>query len=223
MSIRVPQKKDAQEMARILYEGLRTGLQYFSVVWPGAQEDNWISVQADYCTQHLEEPHSVAFVTTDKQGNMSGMAYGRFLDLNTVPSSSTVTMIGCDTDELDKMENRTFQKVLIEKHGGVLWIGMMSVLPEYQGEGLGRKLVEALTEEARNRHMNIALAGAPSEIMLYRKNRKFLSQTDCYDLILAHGLRHADAVGFYKKLGFRRGQPSRDARCWQSRRSEDEI
>lgn len=175
-------------MARILYESLRTGLQYFSVVWPGAQEDDWISVQADYCIQHLEEPHSVAFVITDERGDVSGMAYGRFLDLNTGMFSSAVTMIGCDIHELDKMENRTFHKALIERYGGVLcehlakdWmrdlalthaqgICMMSVLPEYQGQGLGRQLVDALTEAARNRHMNIALAGAPSKIMLYRKN-----------------------------------------------------
>lgn len=119
MSIRLPQKKDVPEMARILYEGLRH-LPYFSVLWPSAQEENWIDVQADYCIQHLEEPHSVAFVTVDEQGILSGMAYARFLDPNTVPASSTLTIVGCDTGELGRLENGTLQKVLIDKYGGVL-------------------------------------------------------------------------------------------------------
>lgn len=117
--MRVPVKKDATEMAQVLYRGLQP-LRHFSIVWPNARQDNWTEVQADYCKQHLEEPHSVAFVTTDSKGAMTGMAYGRFLDADTVPASSRLTLIGCDTEELGKLENQTMQKALIRKYGGVL-------------------------------------------------------------------------------------------------------
>lgn len=119
MSVRLARKNDAPEMARVMYEGLRH-LQYFSVLWPGAQKINWINVQTDYCVQHAEEPDSVAFVTADQAGTMSGMAYGRFLGLNTVPVSSAITMIGCDIHELRKLGSGTLQKALTEKYGDVL-------------------------------------------------------------------------------------------------------
>lgn len=41
-----------------------------------------------------------------------------------------------------------------------LVINMMAVLPEHQGEGLGRKLIEALLGEAQGRNMNVAVASA---------------------------------------------------------------
>lgn len=78
MSIREPLKKDAMEMAQVLYAGLRP-LRMFPVLWPGAQRDNWIEVQADYCVQHLEENHSVAFVTVNEKATTTGIAYARFL------------------------------------------------------------------------------------------------------------------------------------------------
>lgn len=106
-------------MAKVLYEGLRT-LPTFSICWPDAQRDNWLDFQADYCAQHVGEPHSVAFVTTDEDGAMTGMAYGRFLDGNTAPAWSGLTVTGCNVDELDKMDDSKFQKTLIEKYGGVL-------------------------------------------------------------------------------------------------------
>lgn len=119
MSIREPLKKDAMEMAQVLYAGLRP-LRMFPVLWPGAQRDNWIEVQADYCVQHLEENHSVAFVTVDEKATTTGIAYARFLDATTVPASSAVTFVGGDDKELDKLDNGPLQKTLIGKYGGIL-------------------------------------------------------------------------------------------------------
>jgi hypothetical protein len=119
MSLRVPRKEDAREMAHVLYEGLHP-LRYFSILWPGAQRDNWIEVQTDYCIQHLEERHSVPFVTVDDKGTMTGMAYGRFLDWETPAASTELSLIGGDTEELGKLENQTLHKALVEKYGRVL-------------------------------------------------------------------------------------------------------
>jgi hypothetical protein len=127
MSIRVPRKEDATEMAHVLYEGLRP-LRHFSILWPRAQRDNWIEVQADYCIQHLEERHSVAFITVDDEGTMTGMVYGRFLDAETLPASTGLKLIGCDNVELGKLENQTIHKALIEKYGGVLCKRLWTIL-----------------------------------------------------------------------------------------------
>jgi hypothetical protein len=165
MSIRVPRKNDAMTMADVLYKGLqplRLGvrlLQMISVVL-GLNVDPDIPVHTgpedgEYYRDHLEEPHSVAFVTTDDRGTMSGMAFARFLNADTVPYPSRVTLPGCDEEELAKVGNRNFQRALIAKYGGILcewrWnltnrhrtdtgagIGQMSVPPGFQGRGLGR-------------------------------------------------------------------------------------
>lgn len=47
----------------------------------------------------------------------------------------------------------------------VAGIGMMSIVPEYQGQGLGSMLMEALIGKARSRRVNIALAGAQGKFI----------------------------------------------------------
>lgn len=45
-------------------------------------------------------------------------------------------------------------------------ISQLSILPDHQGKGLGRKLMAALIGAARCREMNIALAGAQGKFAL---------------------------------------------------------
>lgn len=80
---------------------------------------------------------------------------------------------------------------------------MMAILPECQGKGLGRKLVDALIGEARDRRVNVALAGAPGtpcSIARMRSGPIELTVTTVYS---------SGAVGFYKKLGFQEVTPPR--------------
>ena len=79
----------------------------------------------------------------------------------------------------------------------------MAILPECQGKGLGRKLVDALIGGARDRRVNVALAGAPGtpcSIARMRNGSVGLTVTTAYS---------SGAVGFYKKLGFQEVTPPR--------------
>jgi GNAT superfamily N-acetyltransferase len=42
----------------------------------------------------------------------------------------------------------------------LLGIAKLGFPPQYQGKGLGKKLLEAFVEEARRRHLNIGVASA---------------------------------------------------------------
>lgn len=57
-------------MARILYEALRTA-PFLGVLWPTCGEDHWRNVQTDYCQQYIQEPDSIALVSSDEEGALS--------------------------------------------------------------------------------------------------------------------------------------------------------
>ncbi|KAJ9110333.1 hypothetical protein QFC20_002928 [Naganishia adeliensis] len=111
MSVRPAQKNDAPEMARILYEAMRT-TRSFGAVWPAVYKDNWLDVQADYCQQHINEPHSVALVSTDEKRALSGMLYGRFVTEEIASAETTLVDYGIDTGVLGRLDDEPFQSLL---------------------------------------------------------------------------------------------------------------
>lgn len=119
MSVRPAQHNDAPEMARVLLEGLRNSL-FFSVLWPTVNKSNWLQVQADYCQQHIEEPNSVALVSTNEIGALTGMIYGRILTEKLTSAETALVDIGIDTGVLEELDDEPFQKSLIERYGGIL-------------------------------------------------------------------------------------------------------
>lgn len=114
--VRTAQHQDTPQMAEFLYDGISL-TKFFPVLYPATEKENWLDVQADYCAQHIGKPNSVAVVTQNEEGTVTGMAYGRF-----IPEAAVLTdkeIFGRDDNEIDKLENGTIQEMLTEKYGGV--------------------------------------------------------------------------------------------------------
>jgi hypothetical protein len=114
--VQVAAKEDAKQMAEVLYEGLYTA-KYWKTIYPSVKRDDWIDAQADYCLQHIDEPGSVACVVKDGTGNVSGMAYGRIINVDRQPKCRPI--IGRDDSEYQKIDNAAFHSSLVEKYRGV--------------------------------------------------------------------------------------------------------
>lgn len=76
-------------------------------------------------------------------------------------------------------------------------IAKLGFPPQYQGKGLGKKLLGALVEEARRRQLNIGVASAEGPLF---STGKRLGQLTNFPLTRLSG--RAEAVGFYEKFGF---------------------
>lgn len=194
MSVQNAVKEDAWQMAEILYEGLRIA-KYWPTVYPAIQRENFIDAQANYCLHHTDEPNSTACVTKDDEGNVTGMAYGRFLTKNVTQAKCKV-IVGRDDAEFQKMDNGPFRESLIDKYGGIFCkrrilfpvftqgnyimkrkanplfntgVEMFAVSRQHQGKGLGKALLEALVTGAKRRRVNIALSGVEGNASPVRK------------------------------------------------------
>jgi hypothetical protein len=117
-SVRVAQPQDVRQMTEILFDGL-VSTKYFEVVYPDIDREHWIDVLADYCSQHVDDPNSVALVTEDQDGSVTGMVYGRFLARDVKPAKRK-PLRGIVQAEHNKMDNGAFKERLIAKYGSFL-------------------------------------------------------------------------------------------------------
>jgi hypothetical protein len=115
-SLCIATKEDVKQMAEVLYEGLRSA-KYWTVIYPSVKPVDWIEAQADFCLQHVDQPDSVAYVTKDCKGQITGMAYGRLINDNGQPKCRAIP--GRDDEEYRKIDNASFHEKLVEKYGGV--------------------------------------------------------------------------------------------------------
>lgn len=86
----------------------------------------------------------------------------------------------------------------------VLGIAKLGFPPHYQGKGLGKRLLEALVDEARRRHLNIGVASAEGPSFSTGKRLGRLT-----DFPLTRSSGRLEAVGFYNKFGFVEVTPPR--------------
>lgn len=117
-SVRVAKHQDVRQMTKILFDGLKA-TNYFHIVYPNVDEEHWIDVLADYCSQHVEDPNSVALVTDDQEGKITGMVYGRFLSRDVI-GASRKALVGIEEAEHKKMDNGAFKESLISQYGRIL-------------------------------------------------------------------------------------------------------
>lgn len=186
MSVQIAAKEDALQMAEVLYKGLRSA-RYWAAIYPEVKRDDWIEAQADFCLQHIGQPNSVAYVAKDSNGKVTGVAYGRMILYGAGPKCKSI--LGRNDVEYQKIDNTTFHKSLIGKYGDVFCertalsrhpcegagfteplsstgIEMFAVYPEHQGKGLGKKLLEAVLLECKQRRLNVALQGVEGKVAL---------------------------------------------------------
>lgn len=116
MAVHIARKEDARQMAGVLYEGLRAA-KYWSAIYSSVEREDWIEVQADFCLQHVNQSDSIAYVIKEREGKVTGMAYGRLITNEGGPKCKSIT--GRDDAEYRKMDNAAFHKSLIEKYGRV--------------------------------------------------------------------------------------------------------
>lgn len=103
-------------MAKVMFDNLSQE-ELFRVLYPGFEKENWLSAHAKYCAQHIGPPHSVAFVTQNDEGVITGMAYGRFRPEAAPVSVQTIN--GRNDEEMDKLVSDSTNEMLIDRYGGV--------------------------------------------------------------------------------------------------------
>ena len=116
--VRVAKHQDIRRMTEILFDGLR-GTKFFHIIYPDVDREHWIDVLADYCAQHVGDPHSIALVSEDTIGTITGMVYGRIFS-DDVPGAKRRPLDGINQAEQNKMGNSTFKNKLITKYGSIL-------------------------------------------------------------------------------------------------------
>ncbi|KAJ9097727.1 hypothetical protein QFC21_004765 [Naganishia friedmannii] len=168
-AIRKAVKHEVPQMATVLYQSYRR-LSYWETCCSLVEEQDWVESQADVCLQYIGERNSLAFVAEGGEGEIIGTICGRFLN-STVPSATVnIPIAGIAVDEMQKMNNGSYQATLIEKYGDFLWISAFAVLPPNQGHGIGKALLACMMDEAKARRVNVALAGSQGAKRFYERH-----------------------------------------------------
>lgn len=116
--VRIAKRQDVRRMTEILFDGLK-GTKYFDIVYPSANQGDWIEILADYSAQYVDDPNSIALVYEDSEGIITGVMYGRSLSKE-VAIGKRQHLDGTNLVEYGKMDDKAFQDKLIDSYGSIL-------------------------------------------------------------------------------------------------------
>ncbi|KAI5453803.1 hypothetical protein NCC49_005614 [Naganishia albida] len=119
----------------------------------------------------LEGHDKVLVLERTDTSEIIGVAWYRVYSEANPPSQPVSFPEGMNTVE-DKIVNDSrnrWLENLVQEHGKILYVSEFVIGPQYQGTGLGKRLMEQVIEEARTQGLNVFLSAASGKQGFYEK------------------------------------------------------
>ncbi|KAJ9124007.1 hypothetical protein QFC22_000799 [Naganishia vaughanmartiniae] len=171
--IRHASKADARQLAKIYYKAYRL-TESWSTIFPIVDMHKYLESQTNLCLQYFGSTNNLVLIVEDAKGEIVGGLFGRVLTEVKPDLAKPAPLVGKNEAVVAPMDSTDFIEGLVRlthtsAFGQSPDIHHFAVLPDKQGAGFGKALMDHVVSQARRSENNIALAGTEEAVGFYKR------------------------------------------------------